>query len=356
LALPSDSYLVPYFDHLDAYLDVGPPVYFVAHNIDVTRRPGQQALCGRFTTCDDFSVANVLEAERKRTESSFISEPSASWIDDFLNWLDPGKGECCRVRKTNPSIFCTSHDPERLCQPCYAENVPAWNITMEGLPEVEEFMGYLQQWLISPTTEECPLAGKASFGTALSVSPDGTDVLASHFRTFHPPLRSQLDFINAFEAAHRVANDISQRTGATVFPYSLFYVFFDQYAHIIAITQEVIGLGLASVLVVTALMLGSWRTGTIVTGVVALTVVSVMGAMPIFGISLNAISLVNLVISLGIAVEFCAHIARAFMSAGSGLPIDHPAGQKERDERMWTALVDVGPSVRLELIFIALNY
>src|ERR1700728_4682611 len=33
LALPSDSYLVPYFDSVDAYLDVGPPVYFVAHNI-----------------------------------------------------------------------------------------------------------------------------------------------------------------------------------------------------------------------------------------------------------------------------------------------------------------------------------
>jgi Niemann-Pick C1 protein len=70
-----------------------------------------------------------------------------------------------------------------------------------------------------------------------------------------------------------------------------------------------------------------------------------MGVMAVWGISLNAISLVNLVISLGIAVEFCAHIARAFMSAGSGLPMDHPAGQRERDERMWTALVDVGPSV-----------
>jgi Niemann-Pick C1 protein len=27
--------------------------------------------------------------------------------------------------------------------------------------------------------------------------------------------------------------------------------------------------------------------------------------------------------------------------------VDHPAGQKERDERMWTALVDVGPSVSM---------
>lgn len=322
-------------------------MYFVSHDIDVTHRDGQQALCGRFTTCDDFSVANVLEAERKRPESSFISEPSASWIDDFFGWLDPGKEDCCRVRKTDPSVFCNAHDAARMCQPCYLNKEPAWNITMEGLPEGEEFMRYLEQWLISPTSEECPLAGKASFGTALSIAAGGTDVEASHFRTFHSPLKTQADFVNAFEAAHRVADDLSRRSGAKVFPYSLFYVYFDQYAHIIAITQEVLGLGLASVLVVTALMLGSWRTGTIVTGVVALTVVTVMGVMAVWDISLNAISLVNLVISLGIAVEFCAHVARSFMSAGTGLPVDHPAGQKERDERMWTALVDVGPSVSI---------
>jgi Niemann-Pick C1 protein len=206
-------------------------------------------------------------------------------------------------------------------------------------------MRYLKQWLVSPTNEDCLLAGATSYGQALALTPDGSGVEASHFRTFHAPLKTQADFIHSLAAARRIADDISARTGATVFPYSLHYVYFDQYSHVVAITQELLGLGLAAVLVVTALLLGSWRTGTIVTGVVALTVTSCMGVMGIWGISLNAVSLVNLVISLGIAVEFCAHVARAFMSAGSGLPVDHPAGQKERDERMWTALVDVGPSV-----------
>lgn len=345
LALPSDSYLVKYFDDMDAYLDIGPPVYFVVHDANVTSRLIQQKYCGRFTTCDDFSITNVLEAERKRTEASFISQPAASWIDDFINWLNPAQDKCCRVRKRNTTIFCGDSDSPRLCQSCFVDRELPWNVTMDGLPEGEEFMKYLQQWLISPTTEDCPLAGKASFGSALSVSPNGEDVLASHFRTFHSPLKSQADFINSFAAAHRIADDLSERTGTSVFPYSLHYVFFDQYAHIIPMTEQILGLGLAAVLIITALLLGSWRTGTIVTAVVALTVVTVMGAMGVWGIMLNAISLVNLVISLGIAVEFCAHVARAFMSAGSGLPIDHPAGQKERDERMWTALTDVGPSV-----------
>ncbi|KAG5221192.1 patched family-domain-containing protein [Salix suchowensis] len=351
LALPSDSYLVSYFNLLDEYLDIGPPVYFVSRNVDVSQRPGQQALCGRFTTCQDLSVGNYLEAERKRPDVSFMSQPAASWIDDFFRWLDPAQDTCCRVRRAAPDIFCGPNEAPRRCRPCYEGREPAWNITMDGFPEDEQFMRYLQQWLISPTTEECPLAGKASFGTALSLSDEGTSVIASHFRTSHKPLKTQSDFINAFAAAHRVAEDISRETGVDVFPYSIFYVFFDQYAHIVAITQEILGLGLASVLIVTALLLGSWRTGTIVTAVVALTVINVMGMMATWGVSLNAISLVNLVISLGIAVEFCAHVARAFMNTGSGLPVDHPAGQRERDERMWTALVDVGPSVSTRLCF-----
>ncbi|KAF9818352.1 hypothetical protein IEO21_02867 [Rhodonia placenta] len=351
LALPSESYLVNYFDNLDSYLDIGPPVYFVVHDVDITERRGQQGLCGRFTTCADNSVANILEAERKRPESSFMAEPASSWIDDFFNWLDPAHEKCCRVRKRDHTVFCRDTDSPRLCQMCYEDREQAWNITMTGFPENEDFMQYLRQWLVQPTTEDCSLAGKASFGTALSLSPDHDEVLASHFRTFHTPLKSQADFINSFTAAHRIADGLSQETGMSIFPYSLHYVFFDQYAHIVAITEQILGLGLGAVLLVTAVLLGSWRTGTIVTGVVALTVLSVMGMMAVWGIMLNAISLVNLVISLGIAVEFCAHIARAFMSAGSGLPVDHPAGQKERDERMWTALVDVGPSVLSGITF-----
>jgi Niemann-Pick C1 protein len=348
LALPSESYLIPYFDALENFLDVGPPVYFVSTNVDVTNRRNQQHLCSRFTTCDDFSVANVLEAERKRPESSFISQPAAVWIDDFFRWLDPQLDTCCRVRKADPTVFCSSNESERFCRPCFAGREPAWNITMHGLPEGPEFTRFLKQWLISPTDAECSLGGQASFGSALALDSSSDKVVASHFRTSHSPLKTQADFINAFAAAHRIAGEMSRLTGTNVFPYSLPYVFFDQYAHIISMTQEVLGLGLASVLLVTTFFLGSWRTGTIVTGVVALTVVNVMGVMGIWGIDLNAISLVNLVISLGIAVEFCSHIARAFMN-GAGLPQDHPASDHGRAERVWVALVEVGPSVRSPL-------
>ena len=343
LALPADSYLVDYFNAQDLYLDVGPPVYFVAENGDVPSREGQQQLCGRFTTCLELSIANSLEAERKRPESSFLATPPSAWIDDFFQWTNPAFESCCRVRKADPSVFCTPRDSERVCRPCFAD--AEWDITMNGLPEGTEFMRYLQHWLESPTSEECPLGGQASYGSALHLSADNSTVLASHFRTWHTPLKSQEDFVNSLAAARRIASDISSRTGVKVFPYSIFYVFFDQYLHLVSIAVEVLGLALVAILVITSTLLGSWKTGATVTFTCVLAVTTVMGVMGFWGISFNALSLVNLVISLGIAVEFCSHIARAFMGAGSGLSFDKDAS-RERDERAQAALIDVGPSVR----------
>lgn len=217
-----------YFDALDAYLDVGPPVYFVTKDVDVTSRDGQQQLCGRFTTCMDLSVANSLEAERKRPESSFIANPPAPWIDDFLHWTDPALDTCCRVRIADPDVFCNARDSERLCKPCFADREPEWDITMQGLPEGPEVMKYIQQWLATPTDDQCPLGGQAPYSSAVSLASDNSSVIASHFRTFHAPLKTQDDFINALAAAKRVASDIQARTGVETYPYSLFYVFFEQ--------------------------------------------------------------------------------------------------------------------------------
>lgn len=228
LALPSDSYLSPYFDAVEKYLQIGPPVYFVVDHLDVAARDGQQALCGRFTTCQELSVASTLDAERKRPDVSFLANPPAVWVDDFLQWLNPVLESCCRVRIADPSTFCEPDEPDRRCRPCFLDRDPPFDITMNGLPEGEEFMRYLDQWIKSPTGEECPLAGKSSYGNALSISPDKSTVLSSHFRTYHTPLKTQEDFINALAAANRIADDLSARTGAKVYPYSLFYVFFDQ--------------------------------------------------------------------------------------------------------------------------------
>ena len=63
-------------------------------------------------------------------------------------------------------------------------------------------------------------------------------------------------------------------------------------------------------------------------------IVDMVGVMAVWNISLNAVSLVNLVMALGISVEFCSHLTRAFtISSGT------------RQARAQFALIDVGASV-----------
>ncbi|KAK4038217.1 patched family-domain-containing protein [Parachaetomium inaequale] len=329
VAIPDDSYLIPYFNDLYDYFDAGPPVYFVTREFNGTEREQQQKICSRFTTCQQLSLTNILEQERKREEVSYIASPTAGWMDDFFQWLNPDNEACCVDRR----------------KPCFSRRDPAWNITMAGMPEGDEFVGYLERFLTAPTNEDCPLAGQASYGSAVVVDADHATIRASHFRTMHSPLRSQDDFIKAHASARRIAADVSASTGLSVFPYSVFYIFFDQYASIVALTAALLGSALAIVFLVSALLLGSVLTAAVVTATVAMALIDILGAMAVMGVSLNAVSLVNLIICVGIAVEFCAHVARAFMFPSRTFMERARNRFRGRDARAWTALANVGGSV-----------
>ncbi|KAI9665914.1 MAG: hypothetical protein M1821_003849 [Bathelium mastoideum] len=343
VAIPTGSYMIDYFNDLSAYLDSGPPVYFVTREVNATQREHQQQLCSRFSTCDQFSVANTLEQERKRPNVSYIADASANWLDDFFLWLKPSLPCCYEGSKE-----------------CFADREPPWNITLYGMPEGVEFISYLQKWISAPTNEECPLAGRAAYGNALVIDSTALTIPASHFRTAHTPLRSEEDCINAYAAARRIANDLADRTGLSIFPYSPFYIFFDQYGSIRQLAGALLGAALAAIGLLTTLLLGSLRTGLVVTLTVAMTLADILGAMAVARVSLNAVSLVNLIICVGIAVEFCAHLARAFAfpapaileraraaSTGGGGAggAGRGAGFRGRDARAWASLVNVGGSV-----------
>ncbi|ODH44293.1 hypothetical protein ACO22_00913 [Paracoccidioides brasiliensis] len=328
IAIPNDSYLIDFFNDLYAYFGSGPPVYFVTRDVNVTARHHQQQLCGRFSTCDEFSLGFVLEQESKRPNISYISGSTASWIDDFFYWLNPQQNCCKENGKT-----------------CFDERNPPWNISLHGMPEGFEFIHYAEKWVKSPTDESCPLGGLAPYSNALVLDSKSITTNASHFRTSHTPLRSQKDFINAYASARRIANDISETHKIDVFPYSKFYIFFDQYASIVRLTGTLLGSAIAIIFVVTSILLGSIATGAVVTATVIMTVVDIIGTMAVANVSLNAVSLVNLIICVGIGFEFCAHVARAFMFPSSPL-LEQARGKfRHRTARAWAALVNVGGSV-----------
>lgn len=326
LAVPKTSYLVNYFKDVYENLNVGPPVYFVVKDLDLTERQNQRKVCGKFTTCDDTSLANVLEKERER---STIIEPVANWLDDFMLFLNPELDQCCRFKKGSTDV-CPPSFPSRRCETCYHDG--EWEYDMSGFPEGDEFMRYLSIWLDTPS-DPCPLGGQAPYSSSLSL--DHEKVKASVFRTAHKPLTSQEDYISAYKDSIRISSSFED---LTVFAYSPFYIYFVQYQSIISLSLSLIGIALILIFAANTLFLGSVQTAALLTLTVLMILIDIGAFMAWFGIALNAVSLVNLVICVGLAVEFCVHIARAFSVLPEGI-------KNDRDSRIRYAMTTVGGSV-----------
>lgn len=313
LALPADSYLVDYFNAVYQYLNVGPPIFFVVRDADVTQRAAQQEFCGKFSTCQEFSIANILEQEFKRGEISTIAEPASSWLDDFFNWMNPDLDQCCRFEKTAIfERFCSPFASPRQCVPCFTDHSPPYNILMEAFPTGVEFMKFFRQWITEPS-DPCPLGGKAPYSA--SISYNETEINSSYFRTSHKPLRSQDDFIVAYKNALRIVDEIKSHLSESldVFAFSPFYIFFVQYETIVSLTFTLLAIAGFLIWAVSGILLGLIRTATLLLTVVTAIIINIGGVMALWEISLNAVSLVNLVICVGLAVEFTVHISRAYL-------------------------------------------
>ncbi|KAK6539064.1 hypothetical protein TWF694_010607 [Orbilia ellipsospora] len=341
-ALPDGSYTIDYFNDLYDYFGAGPPVFFVTKEYNVTNRAEQKALCGRFTTCNKFSLGNILEQERKRQDTSYLVKPAANWLDDYFQWLDPRQEACCGIEKDTG--FGCNPQTGSGCEVCFADRTPPWSQTLSGMPEGDEFLKYLTLWLDSPVGEDCVYGGQAQYKHAVNPDYDRKTIKASHFRTAHTKLASQKDFIESFKAARRIAAAIGENIGAEVFPYSVFYIFFDQYITIVSLTQKLLAGAILATFIISSVLLGSFMTGLAVSITVTMIVVDIIGIMALWGVSLNAVTLVNLVICVGIGVEFCAHIARAFMFPSRTL-LEKAKKLSGKDCRAWVAMVNVGGSV-----------
>lgn len=124
---------------------------------------------------------------------------------------------------------------------------------------------------------------------------------------------------------------------------SVFYVFYEQYLTVVYDTFFNLVVCGAAIFAVTIVLLGFdiW-TSVIIILTIAMIVVSMFGLMFFWSISLNALSLVNLVMTLGISVEFCSHIARAFARSV----------QPSRVDRAFEAVVHMGSSVSLPALIL----
>ncbi|KAB1203536.1 Niemann-Pick C1 protein [Morella rubra] len=344
IVLPRDSYLQGYFNNVSEYLRIGPPLYFVVKNYNYSSESSHTNQLCSISQCDSESLLNEIARASLMPESTYIAKPAASWLDDFLVWMSPEAFGCCR-KFTNGS-YCPPDDQAPCCSsndgPCGLDGVCKDCTTCfrhsdlhNDRPSTMQFREKLPWFLNALPSADCAKGGHGAYTSSVELKGYENGVIqASSFRTYHTPLNKQIDYVNSMRAGRDFASKVSDSLKIEIFPYSVFYMFFEQYLDIWRTALINLAIAIGAVFIVCLISTCSFWSSAIIFLVLAMIVVDLMGVMAILHIQLNAVSVVNLIMSVGIAVEFCVHMTHAF-SVSSG----------DKEQRMKEALGTMGASV-----------
>ncbi|CAG7907360.1 unnamed protein product [Brassica rapa] len=344
IVLPQDSYLQGYFNNISTYLRIGPPLYFVVKNYNYSSESRQTNQLCSINKCDSNSLLNEIAKASLTPEVSYIAKPAASWLDDFLVWLSPEAFGCCR--KFTNGTFCPPDDQPPCCPSdqgsCGLSEVCKDCTTCfrhadlsSDRPSTIQFKEKLPWFLNALPSADCAKGGHGAYSTSVDLQGYENGIIqASSFRTYHTPLNKQADFVNSMRAAQEFSSKVSRSLKMEIYPYSVFYMFFEQYLDTWKTALINLSIAIAAVFAVCLIITCSFWSSAIILLVIAMIIIDLLGVMAVFHIQLNALSVVNLIMSVGIAVEFCVHITHAF-SISSG----------DRNQRMKEALGGMGASV-----------
>ncbi|KAA8535924.1 hypothetical protein F0562_028402 [Nyssa sinensis] len=344
IALPRDSYLQGYFNNITEYLRIGPPLYFVVRDYNYSSESRHTNQLCSISQCDSNSLLNEISRASLIPESSYIAKPAASWLDDFLVWISPEAFGCCR--KFVNGSYCPPDDQPPCCTPdegsCGLGGICKDCTTCfrhsdldNDRPSTVQFREKLPWFLNALPSADCAKGGHGAYTSSVDLNGYESGIIqASEFRTYHTPLNKQGDYVSSMRAAREFSIRVSESLKIHIFPYSVFYIFFEQYLDIWRTALISIAIALGAVFIVCLAITSSIWSSAIIILVLAMIVVDLMGVMAILGIQLNAVSVVNLIMSIGIAVEFCVHISHAF-SVSCG----------DRTQRAKEALCTMGSSV-----------
>ncbi|CEG48782.1 resistance-nodulation-cell division superfamily [Plasmopara halstedii] len=346
-AMPSDSYMIEYFDALDVYLATGVPVYFIVE-AGYGRNPSTWTLneeavetifCKSKDICDTYSIPNIMNALANTGDKAVthISPGSSySWMDDFWGFVNPDS-ECCRVNSDGAYIPIKSGNDTYATLRSEADTCLTTSVTVPPVPE-DQYMSLFSMFATASAGSSCSYGGGSIYRGQFSIDNKpiptvtastqavklnnggfGEEITAWSYMVTGTSNPTQQHYIDSYKQNLAAAEWISEKTGVDVWVYSLTYVYFEQYLTVIEDAYRLIGLALAAIFVVTMVYLGSIYYALAIALMATNLVVLVLGLMQPMEIMLNGLSIVNLIIAAGIAVEFSGHYVRFFAKAqGTG--------------------------------------
>ncbi|KAM3130411.1 hypothetical protein pb186bvf_017510 [Paramecium bursaria] len=279
VSLIEGSYLYNYFTYEKKYIEIGPVAYVVLDGFNYQNDDDLKFIDG---------ISNAI-SNLKET----VQPPLYNWVSAFKLFIQPG---------SEWQLSCKTGD-----------------IQLDDFPK--QLKRFLATKINSPCCQKYGICGE-QFETDIVTNDEG-QVTASRLRFQHTPLHNSKEYILSLEQTRQVIDKKCKDldTSKKVYAYSLHYVFYDQYSYIRSVAIGNVLLALATIFF-TMTIVQDVVCAIIVTFLVFLIAFNLIGMVWLcnflfggFQIEINAISVVNLVTCIGLAVEFVAHIVIKFRTA-----------------------------------------
>nr|XP_058943206.1 NPC1-like intracellular cholesterol transporter 1 [Pocillopora verrucosa] len=237
-------------------------------------------------------VYDIAVSDKKYIVSSSIN----SWYEDFVSWaIDKKPGKCIQKRRiTNETCF----------YPWLGEFLRTSGLSYQSDIRTENGTGQL------------PL-----------------QILASQIRLRHRNLDSTREEVKAMENLRDKIKTVFPNDSLG-FPFSPYYFTSETNKIISTELYRNTGLALLTVLVATAVVLPSLRTCFLVFSCVGFTLVGIMGTIHFWGLTIDIVTTICVVLAIGLSVDYSSHIGHTFMIRSG-----------TRKERALITLRDMGPAV-----------
>ncbi|XP_048016283.1 patched domain-containing protein 3-like [Megalobrama amblycephala] len=199
------------------------------------------------------------------------------------------------------------------------------NLTMarSGIPPVSWLNSYMQFGQRAGVNLDNEMQFKSYLTAFLNQSGFSQDVNFTNSqihasRMFIPTvnIRTAVDEKNMLNAFRETAEKCGKlQTPVDLIVYHAAFIYFDQYAVIISNTIQNLVVATCVMLVISLLLIPNPLCSLWVTISIASVIVGVAGFMALWDVSLDSVSMINLVICIGFSVDFSAHICYAFVSS-----------------------------------------
>lgn len=249
----------------------------------------------------------IIRLEKEFVNRSHCAGPVTSWLSDFNKWVK------------NSTDY-----KDNLNEDGYLTDANLFYTAVGEFTEEPQYTRYTKDIIFQYEDTSPP-------------SPETiTGIRTSRLGAFHTDLtesRVQVRTMRRTRSFVRAA-DISPDG----FAFSGAYIFYETEAVLLMELVQNILSALAAVAIVSFFVLLSVRAVVVIILIVAAIDVNIVGSMMLWNLDLNTVTVVQLVMAVGLVVDYTAHILHCYMQQPTGL---------SKSEKVKSALVEIGPSVLL---------